>query len=105
MQPTSTPRMRSTDCLNIEAGPMSQTRGSLERVLHRQSQRIKNLIERRLARATGMAWSTRPLSEYGLVTLASNGYEAELHEFLGPSDPNYSPSDARLPQWRGSLSS
>ncbi|GFZ49159.1 hypothetical protein JCM24511_06909 [Saitozyma sp. JCM 24511] len=44
-------------------------------------------------------------NEYGLVALASNEYEAELHDFLGrPSDPNYSPSDARLPQWPGSLS-
>jgi hypothetical protein len=43
-------------------------------------------------------------NEYGVVTLASNEYEAELHDFLGrPSDPNYSPSDARLSQWPGSL--
>jgi hypothetical protein len=43
--------------------------------------------------------------EYGLVILASSEYEAELHDFFGrPSDPNYSPSDARLPQWPGSLS-
>jgi hypothetical protein len=48
---------------------------------------------------------TRSGNEYGLVTLASKKYEAELHDFLGrPSDPNYSPSDARLPQWPGSLS-
>jgi hypothetical protein len=39
------------------------------------------------------------------VTFARIEYEAELHDFLGrPSDPNYSPSEARLPQWPGCLS-
>jgi hypothetical protein len=57
--------MRSNDCLNIEPGPMSQTHGSLERVLHRQRRRIKNLVERRLVRATSMAWSVRPVTSMG----------------------------------------
>jgi hypothetical protein len=96
--------MRSIDCPNIEAGPMSQTHGSLERVLHRQNQRIQKVIEQtRSGNMYGLVSSTS--NEYGLVTLASNEWEAELHDLLGrPSDTNYSPSDARLPQWPGSLS-
>jgi hypothetical protein len=48
---------------------------------------------------------TRPDHRYGLVTSASNKYEAERDNFLGrPRDSGYCPSDARLPEWPSPLS-
>ncbi|RSH89725.1 hypothetical protein EHS25_001710 [Saitozyma podzolica] len=48
---------------------------------------------------------TSASNEYGLVTSTSTEYEVELHDFVGrPNEPNFSPSDVRLPQWPSSLS-